>query len=72
MKRRPAHFMHRPDVEALRKELAQICTQALKIARKASKVEGERFTYDFTSEEYTRLLYRRENVLRKLRAIWNT
>ena len=71
MKRRPAHFMHRPDVEALRREFAQTCSAALKIARKASRVEGERFSYDFTSEEYTKLMYRRENVLRRLREIWN-
>jgi len=71
MKYRPAHFMNRPDLAALRKELAATCTKALLIARKRSNVQGEAFTYDFTSEEYTRLLYRRENILRKIREIWN-
>ena len=71
MKYRPAHFMYRPDVEALRKELAATCSKALLIAKKRSNVEGEAFSYDFTSEEYIRLMYRRENILRQIRKIWN-
>ena len=71
MKYRPAHFMHRPDVAALRKELAATCSRALLIAKKRSNVEGEAFSYDFTSEEYMRLMYRRENILRQIRKIWN-
>ena len=71
MKYRPAHFMHRPDVAALRKELAATCSKALLIAKKRSNVQGESFTYDFTSEEYIRLMYRRENILRQIRKIWN-
>jgi hypothetical protein len=63
--------MHRPDLAALRRELAATCTRALLIARKRSNVEGEAFTYDFTSDEYMRLMYRRENILREIRKIWN-
>ena len=71
MRYRPAHFMERPDLAALRKELAATCTKALQIAKKRSNVAGEDFSYDFTSEEYIRLLYRRENILRQIRKIWN-
>jgi len=71
MKYRPAHFMYRPDLAALRKELAATCTRALLIAKRRSNVEGEAFSYDFTSEEYVRLMYRRENILRQIRKIWN-
>jgi hypothetical protein len=58
---------------SLRKQLADVCTEALKIARLpkgAGKGTYEAW-YDFNKPEYTKLLFQREVILGKIKAYWN-
>jgi len=73
MKARPPEFMQNPSLLALRKQLSDICTEALAIAKlpKGSGKGSYESSYDFNSPEYTKLLFKREIVLEKIRKLWN-
>jgi hypothetical protein len=73
MKTRPASFLHDPHLMSLRNQLAEVCTEALAIAKLPRTVGGSTYeaTYDFNKPEYTKLLFKREMILGKIKAYWN-
>jgi hypothetical protein len=73
MRTRPASFLHDPHLMSLRKQLADVCSEAIKIARlpKGTGKGTYEAVYDFNKPEYTKLLFQREVILGKIKAYWN-
>ena len=73
MRARPADFMYDPHLMSLRNQLAEVCTEAVRIARlpKGSGKGTNEAAYDYTKPEYTKLLFKREVILGKIKAYWN-
>lgn len=71
-RRRPPEFINDPSLLQLREKLAEVCTEALTVAKLAKRgVSTYEATYDFSSDKYVELARRRDILIERILKYWN-
>jgi len=72
MRSRPPEFLHSLSLRKLRKELQDVCQEAMRLSRSQGTQRGDRdITLNFTSKDYIALQKRRDTIIDKIKTVWN-
>ena len=68
MRARPPEFLHSLSIRKLRKDLQDVCQQAMRLSRTKGQNEVK---LNFTGKDYLELQKRRDSIINKIRTVWN-
>jgi len=68
MKARPPEFLHSISLRKLRKDLQDVCQEAIRLSRTKGPNE---IKLNFTGKDYIALQKRRDTIIEKIKTVWN-